>query len=95
LLRADDTSGEHISSVERNNLGLRLRPEEVAAAAEVFKVDAPSTYGDISARSHEIMSEVIARCKAPTPLPAHHKMRSCVDQYHADLSAQPLISKLF
>lgn len=95
LLKADDASVEHISSVERNNLGLRLRPEELAAAAEVFKVDARSTYSDISARSREIMNEVIARCKAPPPPSPDNKMRACVDQYHADLSAQPLLSRFF
>lgn len=94
LLRADNASIEHISAVERNNLGLRLRPEEVAAAAEVFKVGTLSTYCDISVKSHEIMSEVLARCETPSPPPSH-KMRLCIDQYHSDLIAQPLLSKLF
>ncbi len=93
LLKADGASSEHIAAVERNNLGLRLKPEEVAAAAEAFQVGFPSAYGDVSERSQEIMAQLINTCDVPPPLSTNHRMRPCVDQYQADLLTQSPLSK--
>jgi len=93
LLKADGASAQHIDAVERNNAGLRLRPEEVAAASEIFKVGSKPSYCSIAARADQLMVQVGKECNA-RPLPAGHPMTPCVDQYRSELVKKTGVVKI-
>lgn len=85
LLKAYGASADHVASVEKNNNGRRLRPEEVAAAAEMPAVKRPATQDMVRARAPVLMTEVQAICN-PAPL-APPNMRPCIDAYASGLAA--------
>ncbi len=78
MLDAYGAGPEHVQAVERNISELRLRPEEVAAAAEQFRSGHPALFPEVEARAEEVMAQVRAECAAPPPIPAHHPMAACV-----------------
>ena len=81
MLRAYGASPEHLAAVERNVSGLRLRPEEVAVAAERFRLGHASTFLELEGRSEEVMAQVQRECRAPAPPPATHPMAHCVEVF--------------
>lgn len=85
LLKAYGAPAEHVASVEKNNSGLRLRPEEVAAAAEMPAVKRPATQDMIKARASVLMKEVQAICHLASPAPP--SMQPCIDAYASGLAA--------
>lgn len=85
MLQADGAEAAHVAAVKRNNKGLRLRPEEVAAAGEKFAPGLPLAYADVDDRAAEIVQEMTAACGAPPP--AHQKMKNCADAYYAGVAA--------
>lgn len=86
LRRTPNVSAEHVASVEKNNTGLRLRPEEVAAAAEVPQASRPVVQAAIEKRADEIMGEMQAVCGAATPQEEDSPIKPCVDAYHKELA---------
>lgn len=87
LLQAYGASPEHVQAVERNISGLRLRPEEVAAAAERFQPGNAAAFLEIEARADEVMAQVRAECAAPPPLPESNPMTLCVTTFQAAVTA--------
>ncbi|MNX82942.1 hypothetical protein D3C86_1146850 [compost metagenome] len=85
LLKAYGVSAEHVDLVEKNNNGLRLRPEEVAAAAEMPAVKRPATQDMIKARAPVLMEEVRAICHPASHAPP--SMQPCIDAYVSGLAA--------
>lgn len=83
VLRATHTPNIHIEKVESNIKGLRLLPEEVAAAAELAPDLRPASHGDIQERSAQIIAQMQQSC-SPPPEPGDH-YKHCVDEYRAEL----------
>ena len=65
MLKAYGVDSDHIELVKANNCGLRLLPEEVAAAAELPRKDRPALQADIAVRSSEIVKEMRQICGQP------------------------------
>ncbi len=84
LLRALGATSEHVEKVESNVSGLRLRPEEFAAAAEVSSTSWPAPYDDVQKRADEIGGQIIKDC-GPAHEPGEH-YRHCVVTYRDDLA---------
>ncbi len=87
LLKATKTPQEHVQKVAGNINGLRLRPEEVAAAAERDIGDWPIAYGDIQARANEIRSDVKQSCGNPPSADGHQGICRCILKYQEDLQS--------
>jgi len=85
MLRAT-VPAAHVAAVEKNNTGLRLRPEEVAAASEVPQASRPVVQAIIEKRADEIMGEMRAVCGAPTAPQEGSSIKPCVDTYHNELA---------
>lgn len=89
MLRAT-VSAQHVAAVEKNNNGLRLRPEEVAAAAEVPQASRPVDQAAIEKRADEIMGEMQVICGAAAPQAEGSPVKPCVDMYHKELAEHAL-----
>jgi len=85
MLRAWPATEEHIRIVEANNAGVRMRPEEVAAAAETYE-KRPKRQDELAERAAEIFDEVQARCD-PAQMPQSPDMRACVVTYMGEIAA--------
>jgi hypothetical protein len=85
-LRATGKPESHIQLVQQNVNGLRLRPEEFAAAAEFPFQDRPVIYPDIEARADEVFDEMTSVCGVPEPIPAGSRLKPCADGYQAALA---------
>ena len=79
LLKAFGASAEHVTLVERNNAGRRLRPEEVAAACELPVSQRPTTQLMIKDRAPVLLQEVFAICPPIPAAPPNFQL--CVDAY--------------
>ncbi|WP_371763812.1 hypothetical protein [Massilia sp.] len=62
FLRAFGADEEHIDTVQKNNNGLRLRPDEVAGAAIGFVPGKPKTYQDVQPSARGIIARVREFC---------------------------------
>lgn len=56
------TDVEHVAEVRKNNLGLRVRPEEVAAAANLNYSDRPVDFSVAISSAHQILFLLDASC---------------------------------
>lgn len=65
LTRSGMVSHDHIEAVKSNIDGLRIRPEEVAVAAETPFTNKPIDYLSASSNAHLIMQELIRSCPVP------------------------------
>lgn len=61
----DHVPKEHVALVEQNNQGLRLRPEEVAAAAEIDVSDRPAKSAALAERAEAILTQMLNLCGPP------------------------------
>ncbi|WP_124590315.1 hypothetical protein [Burkholderia cepacia] len=84
MLRATGTSAEHVEKVEANITGLRLRPEEVAAAAELPPEERPVGHEVIQDRADQIIAQIEELC-GPAPEP-NSRIRRCVITYREELA---------
>jgi hypothetical protein len=84
LLRATQTPDSHVKRVEANINGLRLRPEEVAAAAELPAAERPSEHDAIQKRADEIAEQVQTSCGPPPESGGAFKL--CIDAYQAEIA---------
>lgn len=72
---------EHIAKVEASNIGFRLFPEEVAAAAENYSGKA-FAQSEVAAHAAQLRSEIQERCQ---PLQrTENAMTPCIDAYIAE-----------
>lgn len=69
---------DHIAAVKRNNVGLRVRPEEVAAAAAMPYTARPVSFSTAKTKAPTVFSCLEAAC-FPTAVPAH--LAHCVAIY--------------
>jgi hypothetical protein len=83
MLKATSTPDDHVKKVEKNITGLRLRPEEVAAAAELSPTSRPATHTVLQVRADQIFSQVLEACGPPPP--AHPAFEHCVTTYREQL----------
>jgi hypothetical protein len=80
MLRAwRSATEEHVQKVERGNAGVRMRPEEVAAAGETYE-GKPKSQAELAARAIEVFDEVQHRCAAAAE-PSDPAMKACVVTY--------------
>ncbi len=86
MLRVYNADLKHIEKVEANINGLRLRPEEVVAGAELLDPKNPAEFKDVQLRAPEIIKEMIAICGAPTEESAG-QFDPCVQQYKKEMLA--------
>ena len=84
MLKATRTPDAHVAKVESNINGLRLRPEEVAAAAELPIASRPAIHQVLQMRSEEILSQVFESC-GPPPV-ASSVIQPCLTSYQAELA---------
>ena len=68
MLQALQASPEHVAKVSSNISGLRLRPEEFAAAAEMPFTSWPVQYSEVQDRADEISSQILKDCGPQPPL---------------------------
>lgn len=90
MLTAFGTPPDHVALVEKNNNGLRLRPEEVAAAGEIAQSMRPVKYGDIQQRADDVFKEMLAVCGQPQSL-GDSPVKPCADAYHAELRSRVIL----
>ena len=85
LERSGKVSHEHIEAVRSNINGLRIRPEEVAVAADAPYTTRPIDYRNASSNAHLIMQTLISSCPVPQRIyqivmeaaqPVDHEMAS-------------------
>jgi hypothetical protein len=65
LARSGNVSHEHIEAVKSNIDGLRIRPEEVAVAADAPYTTKPIDYWSASSNAHSVMQVLIDSCPVP------------------------------
>ena len=65
LARSGKVCHDHIEAVKSNIDGLRIRPEEVAVAAETPFTNRPIDYWSASSNAHLVMQELISSCTVP------------------------------
>lgn len=82
MLRAVRTaSAAHIRAVESNISGLRLTPEELAAAAAHPHTERPVSYAIAHMGAVQVLADVLAKCGPPIRLPHDHPIVPCVNLY--------------
>lgn len=81
MLKAAHVPEDHIKAVEKNNIGLRLRPEEVAAAAEAPFVNRPVKFDDLSDRADELFDQIGRDCGPAWCPPKGNPYFPCVDEF--------------
>ncbi|WP_086146516.1 SEC-C metal-binding domain-containing protein [Janthinobacterium sp. GW458P] len=81
MLKASEVPKSHIEHVSKSFQGLRLLPEEVAAAAELQCDDLPAEYLQLGVRSLELTQEILKKCGTPLQIPAGHVLAKCVQLY--------------
>lgn len=86
MLRAFRAPPDHVALVEKNNIGLRLKPEEVAAAGEFAQSMRPVKYGDLHRRADEVFKEMLTVCGQPTSL-IDSPAKPCADAYEDERKA--------
>lgn len=82
LLCDELASAEHVNRVKANNLGFRLLPEEVAAAAEMHQGSALS-HDEVHGYAVQLRKRIDAECNALAPLPKDKS--DCIAKYKNDL----------
>lgn len=94
MLRATDTHDAHVTKVESNINGLRLRPEEVAAAAELEPQLRPASHQAVQERADQIFAQVQESCGHPPDLTG--EILDCVRKYQnalANLEQEDVLEK--
>lgn len=82
--QSDKINQDHINAVKKNINGIRLRPEEVAAAAESFIPGQPSKFSDLQERANLIAKTVERECGLiEFKHPGYHR---CQMEYFSELS---------
>lgn len=62
LLRVPDVLEPHVKRVEANINGLRLRPEEVGAAAELSPKRRPASHAAVQEHAEQIFAQIQTDC---------------------------------
>ncbi len=81
MLQASKATPEHVQAVERSIDGLRLLPEEVAAAAELASEDWPTNQTSLEKRATELTAEILLHCGEPIEVPHDSPYAACVKIY--------------
>lgn len=89
MLRNANVPEVHVKKVEANVSGLRIRPEEVAAAAEVPAAERPVAYADVVNRADALLAQITAQC-GPPPDPTGHRIAKCVFAFNTDTKTSSL-----
>lgn len=78
MLQATQASQAHVSKVQANISSLRVRPEEVAASAELPREFHPAPYRMIVGRADELTAQIGSSCGKP---PESIIFKHCVAKY--------------
>jgi len=82
MLEATHVNPAHIERVKMNVSGLRLRPEEVAAAGELNPDDRPAPHSIIEYRADELLRQIDSSCGSDRDLP-EGPFRPCIAAYRS------------
>lgn len=81
MLKAGGAHPDHVIAVSKSVNGLRLLPEEFAAAAERSSEHWPTAQGDLTARATALTAEILAKCGPPIQVPEEHPVANAVKMY--------------
>lgn len=81
MLRAGGASQDHLTAVSNSNSGMRLLPEEFAAATERSSDDWAMEQADIAERATALMSEILLKCGPPIQIADWHPLAKAVEIY--------------
>lgn len=74
-------SEEHIQAVAASNLGKRITPEEVAAAAARPRNERPVGFTTAQEGAKIVLDNMLAKCGPPPSIGSDHQMAPCVKIY--------------
>jgi hypothetical protein len=81
MLRAGGASQDHVNAVSNSVNGLRLLPEEFAAATERPSDDWPTEQRSVAERATALTSEILIKCGPPIQIPDWHRLVKAVEIY--------------
>jgi hypothetical protein len=85
LLNIVKADAKHIDNVSRNNLGIRVRPEEIAAAGVVFSPGKSASYSEVQGLAQEIIWTVRLLCGEVWQGDDSNAFARCVKEYYLNL----------
>lgn len=81
MLRSRNATADHINAVANAVDGLRLLPEEFAAAAERSSEHWPALYADVEPRAEVLAEEIATKCGPALKIPEDHPLAKAVKIY--------------
>lgn len=92
MLEASGADDAHLKAVRGSNRGMRVRPEEVAAAAAALYKSRPLSFDEASPISPSVIGTLSASC--PACINIHSPFASCLSEYDAALAVISVVPKM-